>query len=254
MFFISVLKRFVFIALVTSFMASAVHAEPQLTAVAAEHKLLQYIENGELKGPSAEIFKLLLQQSQLKAPLEFFPWSRAYQTALQRKNTLILSMVKTEERSKNFHWLIKVSELVRAFISLKNKVNKPIRFISEVKTRTIAVLRNSYSHQSLLKMGFKDNLYEVASIDEGVTLFLAGKVDLIYTDPNVLVNHFTKRNLYADNIISVHILPQTRRESYIAANINTEPFIVEKLKQAAYLLKSTKEYRYYLEYKPLINE
>jgi ABC-type amino acid transport substrate-binding protein len=231
-------------------------AETELIAVAAEHKMLQYMENDEVKGPSGEIFKLLLQTSQLPAPLTFFPWSRAYQTALNRENTLILSMVRTKEREQKFHWLIKVSELVRGFMSLKKLPKNHIRYIKDAKKKVIAVLRDSYSYHSLVNLGFSKevNIFEVASLEQGIALFLSGKVDLIYTDPNVLVNHFAQQNQNADELVSIHILPQTRRESYIAANINTDNRMLEKLKLAAYKLQADADYQYYLAYKPLIKE
>ena len=232
------------------------YAESELLAVAAEHKMLQYQEGDEVKGPSAEIFKLLLQTSQLQAPLAFFPWSRAYHTALNRDNTLILSMVRTKEREKKFHWLLKVSELVRGFVSLKSRPENNIRNINDAKSKVIAVLRDSYGYHSLIDLGFskQKNIYQVASLKQAITLFLAGKVDLIYTDPNVLANHFAQQKQSADMLVSVHILPQTHRESYIAANINMRKSLLEKLKLAAYNLQSDANYQYLLTHKPLINE
>ena len=234
----------------------AVYAEQALTAVTTEHRLLQYSENDKLKGPSAEIFKLLLEKSQLHAPVEFFPWSRAYKTALERKNTLIFSMVRTQEREDKFHWLVKVSELVRGFISLKSRPENYIRNIDDAKTKVIAVLRNSYGFDSLIKLGFEKNkqLYEVTSIKDGITLFLSGKVDLFYTDLNVVKNHLASQNKNSDDIVSIHILPQTRRDSYIAANIDTNSKILANLKDAANELISDPDYQYHLAYKPLIDE
>ena len=83
---------------------------------------------------------------------------------------------------------------------------------------------------------------------------MSGKVDLIYTDPNVLNNHLIKQQQNPQALISVHILPQTRRESYIASNINTSTSILKKLKSAAYKLQADPDYQYYLAYKPLIKE
>ena len=244
------------ILLINILFMSSVRAEPDLIAVAAEHPLLQYQENDEIKGPSAEILKLLLQTSQLEAPLDFFPWSRAYQTVLNRKNTLIVSMVRTQAREDKFHWLIKVSELVRGFISLKSKPENSIRTISDAKSKTIIVIRDSYGHQSLMNLGFseKTNLYVVSSLKHGIALFLSGKVDLIYTEPNILTDYFTEQKQNAEALISVHILPETRRESYIAANINTDTGTLEKLNLAANKLQTDPNYQYYLAFKALIKK
>lgn len=229
-------------------------AEPDLIAVSFEHPLLQYRENNEIKGPSAEILKLLLQASQQQAPLDLFPWSRAYQTVLKRKNTLVVSMVRTQAREDKFHWLIKVSELVRGFMSLKSNPENSIRTLSDVKSKTIVVVRGSYGHQSLMDLGFseKTNLYLVSSLKHGITLFLSGKVDLLYTDPHVLTDYFAEQKQNAETLISMHILPETRRESYIAANINTDSTILAKLESAAKKLQTDPSYQYYLAYKAII--
>lgn len=233
-----------------------VRAESALLAIAAEHPMLQYHENNEIKGPSAEILKLLLQQSQLQAPLELLPWSRAYQTVLNRENTLVVSMVRTHARENKFHWLIKVSELVRGFVSLKSRPENSIQNLDEAKSKTIVVIRDSFGYHSLVNLGFseKTNLYVVSSLKHGIALFLSGKVDLIFTDPNVLTNFFAEQQQNAEALFSVHVLPETRRESYIAANINTESSILEKLKRAADKLLTDPGYQYYLAYKALIED
>lgn len=251
-----VIKHFIAVlALVNITFASAVFADTSLTAVAAEHKMLQYMEDGEVKGPSAEIFKLLMKESGFSAEIDFYPWSRAYQTAVSDDNTLVLSIVRTTEREDKFHWLIKVSELVRGFVSLQAHPENQINYISDVKNKSIAVLRDSYSYHSLIALGFSDlgNIYEVATLEHGIELFLSGKVDLIYTDPNVLVNYLTSKKQPAETLINVHILPQTRRDSYIAGNINLPPATLRKLKKAAFALQSNTDYQYYLQYKPLID-
>lgn len=247
--------NFIIYGLLISFSFSCfATTQPPLIAVAAEHKLLQYIEDGKVQGPSAEIFKLLLKYSDLDGKIEFYPWSRAYHTALTRKDTLILSMVRTQERQDNFHWLIKVGELVRGFISLKRQPKNTIKLVKDARNKSIVVLRNSYSHHSLIKMGLSHNLYPVSSLEEAIALFLSAKVDLIYTDPNVVINYLKRQQQVADDVIAVHILPQTRRESYIAANKQTDQRLLTKLKSAALKLQSDPLYQYYLAFKPVIDE
>ena len=230
-----------------------VRAESALTAVAAEHPMLQYYENNEIKGPSAEILKLLLLQSELQAPFELLPWSRAYNTALNRENTLVVSMIRTHARENQFHWLIKVSELVRGFVSLNSRPENSIQNLEEAKSKTTVVIRDSYGYHSLVKLGFNEetNLYVVSSLKHGIALFLSGKVDLIFADPNVLTDFFAEQQQNAQALFSVLVLPETRRDSYIAANINTESGILEKLKRAADKLRTDPGYQYYLAYKAL---
>lgn len=92
-----------------------------LQVVAFSNPLLQYQENGENKGPTIEILNALLKETQLSASVSYMPWARAFSIAKNTPNTLILSMFRTLEREDSFHWIIKVSQAARVFISLKSK-------------------------------------------------------------------------------------------------------------------------------------
>ena len=105
----------------------------RLTIVAAEHRLLQYRHEDELVGPTAEILKLLLKTNIKSDQVQFMPWSRAFARAKTTPNTLIMSMVRTKEREPYFHWITKVSELRRAFISLKQPPENRVTEISHAR-------------------------------------------------------------------------------------------------------------------------
>ena len=128
-----------------------------------------------------------------------------------------------------------------------------IQNLEEAKSKTTVVIRDSYGYHSLVKLGFNEetNLYVVSSLKHGIALFLSGKVDLIFADPNVLTDFFAEQQQNAQTLFSVLVLPETRRDSYIAANINTESGILEKLKRAADKLRTDPGYQYYLAYKAL---
>ena len=228
----------------------------KLTIVAAEHKLLQYRNEDQLHGPSAEILKLLLEQEVNGDQVQFMPWSRAFSRVKTTPNTLILSMVRTQEREPHFHWITKVSELTRAFISLKQSPENEVKVFDEARSKITAVVRETYSHNSLVSKGFSEheNLYLVHSLDAGIRLLINGKVDLIYTEPSVLINYYANKGLIAEDYISYTILPETHREAFIAVHVDTDPDIVKQLKRNNRNLVSTEAYKYHLAHKPLISD
>ncbi len=249
------LRLFLFFLLFSS-ISFVINANEKLKAVATSHKLLQYQENGQIKGPSADIFKLLMAEAKLANSIEFYPWSRAYKIAETRPNTMILSMVRTKYREDKFYWLTKVSELVRAFISLKIKPENFVKNIELAQRKVVAVVRDSYSYNSLIKQGFSEdkNLYVVTRIEHAISLFEKGKVDLIYTDPTVMINYYAALNKNSDKLVNFFTLPETRRESYIAINRSSDLLLVKKLKQAAKKIKTLDSYQHFLKFKPLIDQ
>jgi len=199
--------------------------------VATEHNLLQYKENNQLKGSTIEILNNLLEGMNIKTEVEFMPWARAYNIAENTANTIILSMVRTPEREHKFYWIGKVSQLVRVFISLKSTSKNYVTNNQQALKNVVAVTRNSNSHKELLHRGFIEgkNLYIVSSPKRAFKLLLNKKVDLIYSDPNVIQDYINSETNSTAEIVFAPITLVDQRDSYIAINKNSDANLVKKL-------------------------
>jgi len=215
-----------------------------LLAVANDNRLLQYYEDGEDKGPSIEILQAILKEAQLNANVEFMPWVRAFSTAKNNPNTLILSMIKTPERDTDFHWIIKVSSLTRVFISLANKPENYVENMQQAKQKLTAVVLGSASYNELTSQGFSEqkNLYIVPDGELVVSLLTNGRIDLVYDDPSNVRNILNKLGKSDLAIRHKEISAENERSSYIAINKATDKEIVERLMQAARKFEKTAEY------------
>jgi polar amino acid transport system substrate-binding protein len=215
-----------------------------LQAVANENRLLQYYENGKNKGPTIEILEAILKEAQLDANVFFMPWIRAFATASKNPNTLILSMIKTPEREVDFHWLIKVSNLTRVFISLTSKPESFVDDMQQAKQKLIAVVKSSAGYKELITQGFSEhkNLYVVSDAKLAVTLLQSGRVDLVYDDPINVQNILNGQGASDVAITYTKISAENQRSSYIAINKATDIKIVNRLQQAARRFEKTAEY------------
>jgi len=234
------------IFILISFFANSKKAD--LDVVATENYLLQYQENGNNKGSTIEILEIILKESGLTADIKFMPWARALAKTKNNPNTLVLSMIRTAERESQFYWLGKVSELARVFIYLADKPENKVVNDEEAKRKTIAVVRNSSNHKSLLRKGFSEdnNLYLVSETDKTMDLFIKGKVDLIYTDPNLLKAYLKETSQSNIQIGHQEIKPEFQQASYIAANKNTDKHLLKRLQAAMDRFKKTDHYLYLL--------
>lgn len=214
-----------------------------LDIVATEHELLQYREGGQLKGSTIDILKLLLQDQKTVNKTRLLPWARAFHIAKNQPNTLVLSIVKTKEREPYFYWITKVRELKQAFISLKGQSSVMSSF-EQAKNKLTVVVRDSYSHKSLLNHGFeKDkNLYVVTTVDLAISLLLNKKVELFYSDPGFIRHYFEKQNLKATDMVNFVTFPETHRSSYIALNKQSSIQIRDKLMKAHQRIKNLPAY------------
>lgn len=218
--------------------------DTKILVVAAESNLLQYRENGEAKGSTIEILHAILEESQLQASVEFMPWARAYSVAKTQPNTLILSMIRTPEREQYFHWLIKVSNLVRVFISLVDKPENYVKNHQQAKGKLIAVIRNSAEHKELINLGFSEdvNLYVVSSTVQMLALFTNGRVDLLYSDPDIVKDYLNQHSKMDIAISYQEITLKNERNSYIAANKDIKKNVLNRLHAAVFKFKKTPKY------------
>jgi polar amino acid transport system substrate-binding protein len=244
------IRPLVFIlCLVSSFCCFAQEGtQPKLLVVANNNSQLQYYENGEDKGPSIGILKAVLQEAELEASVEFMPWVRAFSIAKNKPNTLILSMIRTPEREADFHWIIKVSNLSRVFISLQNKPENYVDDMQQAKQKLIAIVQGSASYNELTTHGFSEqqNLYVVTDSELLVTLLESGRVDLLYDDPINIRSTLDKRGKRDLAIRYKTITPENERSSYIAINKASDIEIVNRLEQAARKYEKTAEYARFL--------
>jgi polar amino acid transport system substrate-binding protein len=219
-------------------------SKADLFVVAAENPLLQYVENNEYKGPSIEILNLLLSESNLTADINLMPWARAFNLAKKEPNMLILSIIRTPVREKQFHWIGVVSELALVFVSLADKPENKVTNDQQAKNKKIAVVRDSNGHKELTTRGFieGDNLYLVSSLNQMFTLFINGRVDLVYVDPNMIKKFIEEQGYEGVKISFNSIKKHHQRISYIAASKNTDNKIIKRLKVAMEKLKKTKKY------------
>ena len=63
------------------FLMGSLHAQP-VRIVTENFAPYNYEEAGEAKGFSSEVLQAVLNQINLKATIEFYPWARAYEIAV----------------------------------------------------------------------------------------------------------------------------------------------------------------------------
>lgn len=87
--FLILILRVIFLFLLFPF---PVYSVP-IDIVTEESPPLQYFVNGKLDGRTTRIVKAVLEQAGLDGEFRVYPWARAYNIALNSKNTLIYSIL-----------------------------------------------------------------------------------------------------------------------------------------------------------------
>lgn len=205
-----------------------------LRAVTTEHRLLQYQDDGIAKGPSAEIFRLLMAKAGINSEIEFMPWARAYQIAENTPNTIIFSIIRNEEREQKFHWILPVSQVLQTFIGKSRHTSKTQYSLGHIEKHLTVVVRNTLAHNVLLKQGFTEgeNLYVVSTLKTALQLFFDNKVDFIFTEPNVVRKQLANHQLIETDLVMAPILSKAIKKKLYCHQQRGHPGAFAKTNQS----------------------
>ena len=192
-------------------------------------------KDDKLIGAGMDIARRLLEHPQIDYTLAVYPWARAYKIAQTNKNVMIFSLIRTPERERQFKWIGTVAQQNYYLWSLAegSKVSAPS--LKDAKNYKIAVTRNGYAFQQLLRQGFTKSkqLVELNTNQPGVDLdmLLAGRVQMIagsLPEVNRLLNN---HNLNIDLLTRQAPINSQSQDLYIAMSLKTEDTIVSLLQE-----------------------
>jgi polar amino acid transport system substrate-binding protein len=192
----------------------------------------QFSVDGNITGIATQNVIRILDAAKLSHQIIMVPWARAYELVQTDKNSLIYSMNRTPEREDQFHWLAVVASIEISFVAAKDKAIK-VSSLNNVKSYITAVVRGGYAYHYLTTHGFTEgeNLLLVSSIDEQINLLIHNKIDLLFTDIEIVQNKLLQLGLRADLVEAVLRDPSWHRDLYLASAKSAPASFVEKIKQ-----------------------
>lgn len=216
-------------------------AAERITVVADLWAPYVTIENGQVSGVSTDIVLSALEKANIPYHLQIMPWSRAYEMALNDKNVLIYTLVRTEERLNKFKWAGKLHPNVPAYLyGLKSSKIGPINSLQDAKEYSVAAPRSSYSVQKLLSLGFQTqkNIVETKDGETAFKMMISNHVDLI-AEASSHMDFLLKQSNTSLDLVKAYIQIEDV-ELYTAFSLKTDDQLVEKLTRAIRAIKAEK--------------
>lgn len=135
------------------------------------------IYSDDVTGLATDIVREILNRTKNNAKIQLVPWARAYSYAQNRKNVVLYSLARIEERENLFYWVGPIA-LKKAILFAKLNSGIEINDLREAKyVDKIGTLRKDAKEQYLKKRGF-NNIYSYNSWEKGLQLLIAGRLDL----------------------------------------------------------------------------
>lgn len=235
------------VAVFIIFISSAIHqlcaqslATVELKAVTENLPPYQIVKNNTLVGGTSYlIVKELFKRSGYQVKFELLPWARAYSVALSEPNVVIFSMTRSNRREDKFKWIGELRELTYSFYSKKSDATLVVSSARDVQQYTVVAVRNSFEAQSLIRQGFivDENLVLAKDYEQAWKMLNRGRVDFTYANELIGDNVFKSLGFKSSPFFKQPFEVEVN-SLYIAASLQTDDEIFEKLKQALTSIKN----------------
>ncbi len=214
----------------------------------------QYVDpSANQKGYVASIMQEVLAGAGLSTDVEYLNWTKAYKTAERVPNTLIFSMMRTPKRETTFHWIAPVAKIPPAALFSAAERNLPTYpEIDGYKAHSVCAQEGTPPYNALVESGFEEgvNLFplidvafssmildqSLGPVDHGwYELLLTGRCEYRVTVPVSMWARTTLSGRPKAAIVQHLDVPDPGGASpllYLAANIRTEPEIVNAVSRS----------------------
>lgn len=153
----------------------------EMVFLTEEYPPLNYMENGTVKGISADL--LIGAARQMGSPvsahqIRVLPWSEAYATALSEGNTVLFATVRLPEREKLFKWAGPLGSERKVIFSRMGDSPR-IRLPADLNNYRIGVVAEDSADGQLQSLGVnRSQIVPMASVPALIAAMDKGTIDL----------------------------------------------------------------------------
>ncbi|MEP1444545.1 MAG: transporter substrate-binding domain-containing protein [Paraglaciecola sp.] len=208
----------------------------------AEYPPFQVIDNKNgHTGFSVELFKEVLDLTDIDANIIAVPWVRALEFVTQQSNSLLFAMAKTPERDKLYTWVDTIYMVNEGVFARKDRTDIHIDSLEDVHQYSIALPRGDVSVSTLnISSQPSEDVYIVEHQEQCIRMLAINRVELNYNNDVGFFNAVKSYGLEASQFKQVYITKRT--ELGIAANKNMDAKIIAKIREALKTLKQNGVY------------
>lgn len=225
----------------------------ELHIVTEDFAPYSYKENGSMTGISVEIVQALLEDLDVQADIRIYPFKRAMEIAKTQKNTLIFSIIRTEDREHLFKWVGQLAPITTGLFRLKHRNDINIQEINDIAQYQISDVQGSAVWEYLKHFGI--DVLEVPSTAQNIQMLQLGRIDLTST---VELNfYYIVRQLGypSEQFEMTYVFDELSNHLWLAFNKDTDDYIVGDFRQSLENFKTSLMFRTLLKkYNPNIKD
>lgn len=212
-------------------------ADWELSYLTEEYYPFNYEENGELKGLSVALLRLVWAElGQPEHPIQTMPWARAYDRAMNVSDTVLFSMARIPQREDLFRWAGPITT-TRFVLIAKKSSHIVLPCLSKAKGYRIGTLRGDISDWLLQPHAERNKVEAVAEMQQNVRKLKNGRLDMVAYEESAWQQLALKSGLSPDDYETVFELRVT--PIFYAFHRDVPPTVVHDFQKALDRIKAS---------------
>lgn len=175
------------------------------------------------------------------AKIEVLPWARAYQTLKLKKNTVLFSVTKTEQRADQFKWVGPIYRSNIILLGQKENFPEPKPVASLLKLRVCAVKNDVAAQLWELYSPETETLNLVSHPNQCAKMLSLGRIDLWATGKDTARWHMQNNNFDVNLFTEVSQLKESFR--YIAFSKDIDDDVIDGFQKSLNYLQLSGEFK-----------
>jgi polar amino acid transport system substrate-binding protein len=196
-------------------------------------------------GALVEVIEALMIQTQLSGIVKLMPFARSFDLTSKKKNTFMISLMKSTERKNHFQWVGQIYKSTAFLVGLRNRTDINLSNIEDAKSFVVGTIRGYHSEKYLRKNGFTtpENLHLSVNYKHMWDMLFGQRIDFILTNFVAIDTEMKSIGLKKKDIKTVLALHDFPGDLFIATGVNTSSETVAALSVGLQQIKADGTYR-----------
>ncbi|MBD1584882.1 substrate-binding periplasmic protein [Pseudoalteromonas sp. S16_S37] len=228
------MKSLIWAVLGIASISNSVLAQGEIDIYTEHFPPYQYLgRDGKIDGYATMMVRTLMTYTNFDYQIYMLPWHRAKQQFEESPSALIYSIARTEQRERQYHWLMPLCDLKVGFYKRLDDGQWQTQFsLDNIKNYVVGVGVAQPSLQYLESHGFKKSrLVTLSSLNQAGGLLEKGRIDFLFGAQS-FVEQMSEAMGTQGKWELVLDIPELTARLYLAAHVDAPSKMLSQLAEA----------------------
>ncbi|MBC3872576.1 transporter substrate-binding domain-containing protein [Undibacterium sp. LX15W] len=186
------------------------------------------MRNKEVSGISTDILRAACAIANVDCDVQLVPWTRAYKTVQDTRNTIVYTIARIPTREQQFIWIGPILPRT-TWIYARSQVADKIHTLKDLERFKIGVIRAEASLTELTEAGVSNvPIRTFNSNSDEMRMLKSGQIDVVVNTEIGMAMNQKQYNIATTDLVKLMKL-YDGGALYFGMNLESDPGLVEKL-------------------------